>query len=243
MQSERILENGLVRLEKYIAQKGLCSRREGKQLIIDGKVLVNGTIVREAGFGIDPDHDHVDIIGNREEKTTIGFYKPRGIETTKTLTHDHTGATVLDIHDIIPEYKHLAPVGRLDKDSEGLILLTNDGLVTRAITGEHSEVQKEYIVTVRELVTDEAVMIMSKGVLLDDRMTLPAVVKKINDHTFSIILKEGRKHQIRRMADAVKLTIENLKRIRIDTIILGNKKPGDVWIIAPEIVSDLIHKK
>lgn len=226
MQSERILEDGLVRLEKYIAQQGLCSRREGKQLIMDGKISVNGNIIHETGFGVHPDRDHVELIGGREVKTTLAFYKPRGIETTKTASHDHLGEPVVDIHDLIPEYNHLAPVGRLDKDSEGLILLTNDGLVTRAITGEHSEVEKEYSVTVRELVTDEAVSLMSRGILLDDQMTLPAVVKKITDHTFSITLKEGRKHQIRRMADACRLTIESLKRIRVGSLTLGNLQPG-----------------
>ncbi|MDB4984278.1 MAG: rluB [Patescibacteria group bacterium] len=222
MKDQSTLEKGLIRLEKFIAQEGLCSRREGKQLILDGKISVNGKIVRETGFGVDPKTDKVAIVGKIEKKTTVVLYKPRGIETSKTSEDS------VDIHDEFPALATLSPVGRLDKDSEGLILLTNDGLVTRAITGENSEVEKEYIVTTREPVTDEAIEKMAKGIVLDGKKTLPAKTKRLNDTVFSIILREGRKHQIRRMADACRLTIEELKRIRIGSIKVGNMKSGDV---------------
>lgn len=220
MKSESTLPDGLVRLEKHIAHLNIASRREAKQLILDGKISVNGTVVRETGFGIHPDTDIVEIVGTLDTKQTIAFYKPRGIETTKT-DPAHT-----DIHDLLPDFKHLAPIGRLDKDSEGLILLSDDGLLARAITGEHSEIEKEYIVTVRESVTAEALERMRTGIFLGDKKTLPARAEKIDEHMFSIILQEGRKHQIRRMADACRLTIENLKRIRVGKITLGNLQPG-----------------
>lgn len=227
MRSEKILPDHLIRLEKHIAQLGLCSRREGKQLILDGKISVNGIVVQETGFGIDPEKDVVAMTGNREAKKTVAIYKPRGIETTKTIHEGMSEDGVQDMHDIFPQYKNLAPIGRLDKDSEGLILLSNDGLVARKITGEHSDVEKEYIVTVREMITDEALEKMANGILLDDKKTLPAETTRIDDRTFSIVLHEGRKHQIRRMADACRLTIESLKRIRVGAVHLGDLKVGE----------------
>jgi pseudouridine synthase len=228
MKSESTLSDGLVRLEKYIANQGLASRREVKQLILDGNVLVNGVVMTETGLGIDPSTDHVEVHQDRSQKQTVVLYKPRGIETSKTDTSNQ------DIHDVYPELSHLAPIGRLDKESEGLILLSNDGLVARVITSDQSDVEKEYLVTVREMVTDEAVRIMSAGILLDEKMTLPAVVEKLDDHTFSIILREGRKHQIRRMADACRLTIENLKRIRVGNVTLETLKEGEYKTVSFE---------
>lgn len=231
MKDESTLADGLVRLEKYIAQQGMCSRREGKQLIVDGKISVNGEIIRETGFGVDPNQDKVAIVGTVEKKETIALYKPRGVETSKTSEDS------VDIHDEFPELTHLAPVGRLDKDSEGLILLTNDGLITRAITGEHSDVEKEYVVTTREFVTDESLEKMAKGIMLDDKKTLPAKTKRVSDTKFLIVLQEGRKHQIRRMADACKLTIEELKRIRVGHIKIENLKSGEYRTLSDEEVS------
>lgn len=228
MKSDSTLPENHIRLEKYIASQGLASRREAKQLILDGHVTVNGNVVYETGLGIDPTTDHVQVHQDRSQKQTIALYKPRGIETSKTDPSNQ------DIHDAYPELSHLAPIGRLDKDSEGLILLSNDGLVARAITSDQSDVEKEYLVTVREMVTDEAVRIMSAGILLDEKMTLPAVVEKLDDHTFSIILTEGRKHQIRRMADACRLTIENLKRVRVGNVTLENLKEGEYKTVSFE---------
>lgn len=233
MKSEKTLADHLVRLEKHIAQIGLCSRREGKTLIVAGKISVNGKIIRETGFGIDPNHDQVVLVGGREQKQTVAIHKPRGIETTKT-SPEHQ-----DIHDIFPQYKNLAPIGRLDKDSEGLILLSNDGLIARAITGAKSDVEKEYVVTTREIVTDEAITKMSKGIILDGKKTLPAVVKKITAHIFSIILHEGRKHQIRRMADACRLTIEQLVRVRVGGVKLGDLKSGESRVLTEKELVNL----
>lgn len=225
MKSLSTLADHLIRLEKYMAQQGLASRREAKQLIMDGYVFVNAVIITEPGFGVDPHHDRVTLKNNLPDKKTVAVYKPRGVETSKTHPDNN------DIHDLFPELADLAPIGRLDKDSEGLILLSNDGVIARIITGQHSDIEKEYIVTVREIVTDESIHLMSQGIMLDNKITLPAVVKKINDHTFSIILQEGRKHQIRRMADACHLTIENLKRIRIGEITLKDLKLGEYRIL------------
>ena len=231
MKDQSTLPSGLVRLEKYMAQSGMSSRREAKDLIVSGNISVNKKIIRETGFGINPSHDVVEITGARPDKKSILLFKPRGIETSKTNSDSR------DIHDAFPQFKNLAPIGRLDKDSEGLIILSDDGTLARAITGEKSNVEKEYIVTVRESVTPAALERMARGIVLDAKKTLPAKTARIGEHEFSIVLREGRKHQIRRMADACKLTIERLVRVRIGTVKIGNMKPGEFRNLAEEEIS------
>ncbi len=229
------LPEGYERLERAIAHRDLASRREAKALITSGKVRVNGKVIREPGHGILPDKDIITIAEQTGVKESLLVYKPRGIETTKTTPLNK------DIHDRLPALAHLSPIGRLDKDSEGLIILSNDGILTRALTKEESSIEKEYLVTVRELVTPEALTLLEKGVILDKVKTKPAVTKKISKNSFTIVLTEGRKHQIRRMCDACHLTIESLVRIRIGHLKVGGMKPGFVKKIS-EKDSDLLKK-
>jgi 23S rRNA pseudouridine2605 synthase len=217
------LPQGYERLERAIAYKGLASRREAKDMIKKGLVSVNGKVIKETGFGILPDKDIIEIknISNTPKEAML-VYKPRGIETSKTAPENK------DIHDRLPALSHLAPIGRLDKDSEGLIVLSNDGTLAKALTKENSSVEKEYLVTVREVVTPEALTKLSTGIILDKVMTKPAKTKKVSKSSFTIVLQEGRKHQIRRMCDACRLTIESLVRIRIGHLKVGSMKPGFV---------------
>ncbi len=234
MKNESTLKEGLVRLEKHMAHQGLSSRREAKALIKDGAVLVNGVVITESGFGIDPEKDVVSLkLEKLPDKETVLLYKPRGIETSATSQGS------VDIITAFPELKHLSPIGRLDKDSDGLILLTNDGTLTRALTAEHSHVEKEYLVTVREEVMPEAIAKMKVGIPLDGIMTKPAKAEKVDDHSFTIILKEGRKHQIRRMCDACHLTVNTLTRIRIGHLEIGNMKTGSIKPVSAQDVERL----
>lgn len=215
------MENSLDRLERVIAHRGLASRREAKALISEGQVLVNNKKITEPGFAVHPEKDVI-VIKNQKAKETVLLYKPRGIETSKTSPKNK------DIIDTFPKYAHLSPVGRLDKDSEGLILLTNDGTLTKALTQANSHIEKEYVVTVRETISESALKKMATGIVLDGKKTLATTTKRISTTSFSIILKEGRKHQIRRMCDAVRLTIEKLVRVRIGHIKIGTMKSGDL---------------
>jgi pseudouridine synthase len=215
---------------------GLASRREAKELIKSGQVQVNGKTIRETGFGIVLGKDNIKVNGETGIlKEALLIYKPRGIETTKTSPEN------TDIHDKFKGLNHLSPIGRLDKDSEGLIIMTNDGTLTRALTKENSSVEKEYLVLVREAITPEAVTKLSSGIMLDKVMTKPATVKKISKSSFTITLTEGRKHQIRRMCDACRLTIESLTRIRIGHLKIGSMKPGFVKRIEPKDI-ELLKK-
>lgn len=220
--SERILPEHLIRLEKHIAKLGLASRREAKDLIVRGFVSVNGEIVTNPGYGFDIQKDTVTVKTDVEHKKEyILLYKPRGIETNKTSDH------LQDIHDVFPEYSHLSPIGRLDAESEGLIILTNDGTLTKALTQQDTHIGKTYEVTVRESVSEDACATMARGIVLDGIVTKLAEVKKIDTHRFTIVLHEGRKHQIRRMADAVKLTVERLVRIAIGNIEVQEMKSSE----------------
>lgn len=215
------------RLERYMAHAGLASRREAKDLISRGKVMVNGKIIREPGFAISVGKDVVTIPSMETSiKEYMLLYKPRGIETSKT-----TGSNK-DIHTMFPKLKHLSPVGRLDKESEGLIILTNDGTLTAALTKENSHVGKTYVVTVRENVTDLALTRMATGIKLDKEFTKPAVTKRLARSKFSITLFEGRKHQIRRMCDACHLTIESLVRTQIAHLTASGMRSGALKKIA-----------
>jgi pseudouridine synthase len=226
------LAKGLVRLEKHMAQTGISSRREAKELIETGKVTVNGKVVRIPGVGINPEKDTVEI-KNTGVKEAVLFYKPRGIETSKTSPDN------IDIHDKFPQFNHLPPIGRLDKDSEGLIILSNDGVLAKKITGEHSIVEKEYRVTVREDVLPVLLRRMENGITLDGKITLPCTTKKASKNEFFIILTEGRKHQIRRMASACNLTVTRLVRVRIGDMTIGKMTAGNFKRLPDEYIQEL----
>ena len=222
------LLKGQERLEKHLAQSGLASRREAKEIIRKGFVTVNGKKVREPGFGIFPTDKIIIKKGVQENKETILFYKPRGIETSKTDPNN------IDIHDKFPQFAHLKPIGRLDKDTEGLILLSNDGVLAKTITGENSTIEKEYRVTIREDVMPVLLKKMENGIMLDGVPTKPCVTKKINNREYTITLTEGRKHQVRRMANACNFTVTRLVRIRIGNLTVGKMTAGNFKFLSNE---------
>lgn len=228
------LKPGMERLERHMAHTGLASRREAKSLITQGLVFVNGKVATEPGWGIDPDKDTVTIKGeNLPAKETVMIFKPRGIETSAT------SPGITDIRSRYPRVAHLSPIGRLDKDSTGIILLSNDGTLARALTKEDSTVEKEYLVTVRESLSDDHLRRMAEGIKLDGVITKPAPTERRGRSVFSIILNEGRKHQIRRMCDACHLTITTLTRIRIGHLKAGSMIAGNVRSISPKDVQIL----
>lgn len=222
------------RLERAIAHQGLASRREAKALIVARAVSVNGTVVIEPGFAVDTERDTIDVAGLAPKESVL-VYKPRGVETTTTSSGTR------DLHKILPTLKHLSPIGRLDKDSEGLIIMSNDGTLTKALTGEDSHVGKTYLVTVRENIPDAALERMRTGIKLDRVMTKPAKVSRKSRVSFLVTLYEGRKHQIRRMCDACKLTIESLVRVGIGHIEIGAMKSGQVKKLTSQDIAQLKH--
>lgn len=226
-----------MRIQKYLSQQKILSRRETEDYIREGLIVCNGQIVRDLGRQIDPEKDKIEILAPTKnkinKKITIAVNKPRGIVCSKNKSEGKT------IFELFPEFENLNAVGRLDKESEGLILLSNDGVITSVITGSDHKIGKEYEVAVQEDLNKIKMNILEKGVMIDGKITLPAKIKIMGDHVFNIILKEGRKHQIRRMADVVKLTILKLKRIRIGNISLKDIKVGSYRMLSATEINKL----
>jgi pseudouridine synthase len=203
-----------VRLNKFLAKAGICSRRKAETLIEQGLVSVNGevaTITTPTADG-----DVVICEGQRvslqESKKTILFYKPRGVIST---TSERERPNLLDC---VPFTQRLFPIGRLDKDSEGLLLLTSDGDLALKLTHPRFEHEKEYEVTVYSEVDKKFLQALSKGVELEDGVTLPARVRPVGKRGFRMVLKEGRNRQIRRMCEAHGYRVKRLIRIRTGSL-------------------------
>jgi 23S rRNA pseudouridine2604 synthase len=225
------------RLNKYLSQRGLCSRREADRLIADGKVMVNGKI---AGLGVQVGPtDHVKIEGktvsqkSKSEPFFLAFNKPVGIIcTTDNKSRDN-------IIDFIDYPTRIFPIGRLDVASQGLILLTNDGdSVNKILRAEHNH-EKEYIVTVSREITGEFIRKMSEGVPILDTVTKKCKVKKIGQYQFAIILTQGLNRQIRRMCEYCGYEVTKLKRVRIMNIVLDNLPVGQYRKLSKSEVSEL----
>lgn len=220
-------------IQKYFSSQRILSRREAEKLAREKRIKVNGNILRDLGMQIDPEKDKVEIIGEIQEKITILFNKPRGISSSKI---EHEGKNIFSL---LPQFKNLNAVGRLDKESEGLILLSDDGVLTNIITGSEHLIEKEYIVEVYEKVSASKIKALSQGMMLNDGPTLPTIAKILSENSFSIVLKEGRNHQIRRMANKIRLTIKNLKRVRIGKISLDNLAAGGFRVLTKDEVQSL----
>lgn len=222
-------------VQKYLVQQGICSRREAEALLKAGHIYVNGQPARP-GAPLEAT-DVVTIDPQAQErlnaKMTVAIYKPRGVMCT---TSEKEGVNVFQV---FPEYKNLHLVGRLDKESEGLLLLSNDGLITKQVTGDLHTTEKEYEVTTLEKIFTGKLRPMQDGMKLADGPTLPAKVWVLDNHTFRIILREGRNRQIRRMCGALNLTVETLKRIRIGHIELGEMEPGQSRRLTSEEIQNL----
>lgn len=211
------------RLNKYFSICGFCSRREADRLIAKGQVLVNGRQA-EAGMKV-TEADEVVVNGQRilpkDETVVLAFHKPRGIVCT-TSAKDRAQNVIEYIQYPIRVY----PVGRLDKESEGLLLLTNDGELMNRILRSRYHHEKEYVVQVDKPVTEAFLKQMSSGVPILDTVTRPCQVKKIDSYRFSIILTQGLNRQIRRMCEYLGYQVLELKRVRILNIDLGNLQSG-----------------
>lgn len=217
-----------VRLQKFMAECGVASRRKSEELIEMGKVRVNGHPA-QIGDKINPKRDIVTVRGKKINKVDRMYYimlnKPRGYVTTVS---DELGRkTVMDLIDC---KARVYPVGRLDKDSEGLLILTNDGSFANALTHPKHNYAKVYRVTVRPSVNDEILDKLRNGVVIDDRKTAPCDVNIITEEegrvVLEFILREGRNRQIRKMCEAVDLQVARLKRISIGPIKLGMLQTG-----------------
>jgi len=206
-----------VRLNKYISETGACSRREADRWIEAGRVTCNGQPAVLGTQVADGDEVCVDgeLIGAKKKPVYIALNKPVGI--TCTTEPDVEG----NIVDLVGHAERIFPIGRLDKDSEGLILLTNDGDIVNEILRSENNHEKEYIVTVERSITDLALRMMADGVKIMGEVTKPCSVSRVDTKTFRIILTQGLNRQIRRMCSALGYRAQRLQRVRIINITLG----------------------
>jgi len=228
------------RIQKILSEMGIASRREAEEMILEGRITVNGRIA-ELGMKADPNRDHIKVdrklLTKREPKVYLMFNKPRNVVTT--LKDPEGRPTVKDfIEDI--RYR-VYPVGRLDYDSEGLLLLTNDGDFANAIMHPSKKLTKMYQVKVKGIPEQKEIDRLKKGIHLEDGLTAPATVKRLktteNNSWLEVTIYEGRKRQLRRMFDQIGHSVLKLKRIRIKGIDIGDLKPGRYRYLTPDEVT------
>ncbi len=214
-----------MRLQKYLSEAGICSRRKGEEYIKAGLVRVNSRIVAELGTKVDPEKDRVEfdgkIIALTSEPIYIALNKPKGYVTSCS----HPGEKI--VLDLIDIPKRIYPIGRLDKDSTGLLILTNDGTLHHMLSHPSFDHEKEYDVTVSRPITDGSLRNIAKGLPMMGTKTRPAEINRISSRRFRIVLKEGRNRQIRRMVRKVGSHVIRLKRIRVSKIKLGRLAEGN----------------
>ncbi len=231
-----------IRLQKYIADQGICSRRKAEQLIAEGKVEVNDEVVKEMGIKIDPDKDNVKVLDSRifekkdSKKVYIAMNKPVDFITSSSSDQGQSVLDLLTVENYWKPYKpnvsfRVYPVGRLDKDSEGLVLLTNDGDLTNQLTHPSFGHEKEYEATLTDKLTKDVKKILEGGMDIGEGEYAQGIkiIKEFNKgrrFIITIILKEGKKRQIRRMFGRLGYDLLSLRRSRIGNLKLGTLPTG-----------------
>ncbi|MCU9613750.1 rRNA pseudouridine synthase [Caldibacillus lycopersici] len=231
------------RLQKVIAHAGIASRRKAEELIKEGRVTVNGKVVTELGIKVTP-KDEIEVNGVKiegEEPVYFLFYKPRGVITS---VNDEKGRKT--VMEFFPQVKQrIYPVGRLDYDTSGLLIMTNDGEFANLLMHPKFETDKTYVAKVKGIPNREDLKKLQKGVRLEDGMTAPARVKflssdrKKNTAIVEITIHEGRNRQVRRMFDSIGFPVLKLKRERFSFLTLHGLNPGDSRVLTPHEIKQL----
>lgn len=232
-----------VRINKWLGQSGVCSRREADALIADGLVSVDGEVVTDAGRKLEPGQTLTlseRATATLAEGVTIVLHKPLGYVSGQPEPDKLPAVRLVTDNNrvgpgVVPADDHsLPPIGRLDEDSRGLLLLSSDGVVAKAVIGPSSDLDKEYLVRVAGDVTEKKLKILRHGLMLDGRQLKPAYVSRMESFRLKFILREGRNRQIRRMCDMVDLEVIDLIRVRIGPLKLDNLPEGKWRMLTPE---------
>ncbi|AIG28823.1 23S rRNA pseudouridine(2604) synthase RluF [Brevibacillus laterosporus] len=226
-----------MRINKFISETGYCSRREADKLIETGRVTINGVIAELGSQATSEDDVKIDgkALGIKKEAIYIALNKPVGITCT---TERHIKGNIIDF---VNHPERIFPIGRLDKDSEGLILLTNDGDIVNKILRAENNHDKEYIVTVDKPITDSFLKGMASGVRILGTTTKPCQVQRMNERSFRIILTQGLNRQIRRMCQVFGYKVQRLQRIRIMNIHLDGIKKGEWRDVTTKELNQLLQ--
>ena len=232
-----------VRLQKFLSQAGVASRRAAETLMQQGRVSVNGAPATELGVKVDPERDVVEVDGRRIEPATpvwIALHKPRGYVTTRS---DPEGRST--VYALLPAEHHaLFHVGRLDLDSEGLLLLTNEGDTAERLQHPRYEVERVYEVEIDGALSDATQRLLLQGVELEDGLARALALDRLSDarggrERWSVTLREGRNREVRRLFDAVGHRVQRLKRVRFGPLELGRLKAGEWRRLQPAEVARL----
>lgn len=236
------------RVNKWLANEGVCSRREAEELIAHGLVFIDGARVDDPGRKIEPGQGIEVRQGAAEAQITAVLNKPIGYVSAQPERDQIPAARLLTRDNLIGQAAHLpttrtslAPLGRLDQDSRGLLLLSEDGVLAKALIGEDSKLDKEYLVRVRGPITPRKIALLTHGLSLDGKQLKPARIAQVEEQRLRFILNEGRKRQIRRMCELVELEVTDLLRLRIGPLKLGNLAEGKWRALAPEEREALIR--
>lgn len=233
------------RIQKVVANRGYCSRRKAEELLKKGKIKVNGTVIYELGTLVNG-NDIIEVEGNiigRCEKEYVLLYKPRGVVTT--TSDDKHRKTVLDI---VKSKKRLYPVGRLDYDTSGILLLTNDGELTNKLLHPKNEIEKTYVAKVKGLVDKNSLRILCNGVEIDGYKTAKAKAKlkkydkKTNSSIVELTIHEGRNHQVKKMFNTLGFEVVKLKRETFSFLNLSGLTSGEYRNLTPKEVKVLYNE-
>lgn len=230
------------RLQKIIALAGLASRREAEQWIVEGRVTVNGRVATRLGTSADPESDHICVDGRLlrppAKKVCYAFHKPLGV--VSTMRDERGRPAITDFLNAHQRRQGVFPIGRLDYNSSGLLLVTNDGSMAHRLMHPRFNVSKVYAVKLSSLPTEEQLARLRSGIRLSDGPTRPAdvrVTRRLKQKAWvEVTVREGRYREIRRMMDAVGLSVERLVRIRIGAITLGDLGPGHMRLLSTDEV-------
>ncbi len=236
----------LVRLSKIMSARGICSRREADELIARGFVIVDGKVADQLGLKVHPDCE-IELLHQAQKKisesVTILLNKPIGYVSgqpednyepaVRLITSDNQEKSPGDLQLDRRHFEGLAPAGRLDIDSQGLLIFTQSGVVAKKIIGENSEIEKEYLVRVRGKLSKDDLKLLNFGLELDGKALRPAKVEWLNEDQLRFVLQEGKKRQVRRMCEAVGLQVLGLKRVRVGRVMLGHLPEGKWRFLRP----------
>ncbi len=246
MSDEKFQAQDLVRLSKVMSQRGLCSRREADELIARGFVIVDGKVADQLGVRVDPNCE-IELLHQAQKQisdsVTILLNKPIGYVSGQPEDNYEPAVRLItdENQDKLPKdkllerthFEGLAPAGRLDIDSQGLLIFTQNGVIAKKLIGENSEIEKEYLVRVRGFLSDQDLKLLNFGLELDGKKLKPAQVSWLNDDQLKFILREGKKRQVRRMCEMLGLQVLGLKRVRIGRIMLGHLPEGKWRFLRP----------
>lgn len=234
-----------MRIQKFMSQCGVASRRKSEMYLLDGKVTVNGKIVREPGFNIDPSGDHVEFQGRTLKKPKAVYLmlnKPE--ETVTTVKDTHNRSCVMDL---VPPIDGLHPIGRLDKNTQGLLLMTNDGELTFRLTHPRHEFKKTYQGWVKGKPSEKSLKAFRNGMAIEDYVTAPAQIKVLkSDKNRSLLemeIHEGKKRQIRKMCQMMQTPVLQLKRVAVGKLILGELRLGSFRYLSKAEITYLKETK